>query len=195
MQDPLENQCHALYQAKAAGMILYGRALGLSHAESEDVLQETFLALLRMKSMPKNLEHYCLRTFRNRAINHRRGFWRRLARELESHRWFDPPVDNNPAVEAAMRRLASLPGEQREVIVLKIWHDHTFEEIGSILDLSPNTVAARYRYGLQKLRAFLEGDSHERTESTGIAGTTASQLDAPTGFHSIGPAPLWASEA
>ena len=40
--------CEALYEAKAAELILYGRALGLSHGEAEDVLQETFLALMQM---------------------------------------------------------------------------------------------------------------------------------------------------
>ena len=36
-----------LYETKAAELILYGRALGLSHAEAEDVLQETFVALMQ----------------------------------------------------------------------------------------------------------------------------------------------------
>jgi len=32
-----------------------------------------------------------------------------------------------------MRRLSELPVEQREAIVLKIWHEYTFEEIGELL--------------------------------------------------------------
>ena len=63
-----------------------------------------------------------------------------------------------------MRGLAALPQEQREVIVLKIWHEHTFEEVGELLDISPNTAAGRYRYGLQKLRLFLKGSEYERDE-------------------------------
>lgn len=67
-----------------------------------------------------------------------------------------------------MRCLVKLPAEQREVIVLKIWHNYTFESIGELLDLSPNTVAGRYRYGLQKLRACLNGEElYESAESTG----------------------------
>lgn len=66
-----------------------------------------------------------------------------------------------------MRCLAELPVEQREVIVLKIWHEYTFEEIGGLLDTSPNTVAGRYRYGLQKLRGCLKGETYERVESLG----------------------------
>ena len=39
--------CESLYRAKASELILYGRALGLSHGEAEDVVQETFVALMR----------------------------------------------------------------------------------------------------------------------------------------------------
>jgi RNA polymerase sigma-70 factor (ECF subfamily) len=70
-----------------------------------------------------------------------------------------------------MRCLAKLPVEQREVIVLKIWHEHTFEEIGGLLDLSPNTAAGRYRYGMQKLRTCLNGELYERLERTGESTT------------------------
>ena len=66
-----------------------------------------------------------------------------------------------------MRCLTTLPVEQREVIVLKIWHEYTFEEIGTLLGVSPNTAAGRYRYGLQKLRASLKGQEYERMEFLG----------------------------
>ena len=157
--------CERLYHAKAAELILYGRALGLSHAEAEDVVQETFLALVQRDTAPDNPTHYCVRSFRNRALNYRRSFWRRLTRELESKRWFERAPEETPAERAAMRCLAELPVAQREVIVLKLWHDCTFEEIGELLELSPNTAAGRYRYGLEKLRACLKGEAHERDES------------------------------
>ena len=163
------NWCEDLYEAKAAELILYGRALGLSHSEAEDVVQETFVALLQRGQPPSKPDHYCLRSFRNRAFNYRRGLWRRLARELESHRWFERSPGESPQERAAMRCLAELPLEQREVIVLKIWHEYTFDEIGELLEISPNTVAGRYRYGLQKLRAGLKGKMYERVESWGEA--------------------------
>jgi RNA polymerase sigma-70 factor (ECF subfamily) len=159
--------CERLYQAKAAELILYGRALGLSHAEAEDVLQETFLALLQRVEPPQQPEWYCLRSIRNRAFNYRRSFWRRVARELESQRWFERGPEETPAERAAMRCLAGLPVAQREVIVLKLWHDCTFEEIAALLEISPNTAAGRYRYGLDKLRACLKGESYETDESVG----------------------------
>jgi RNA polymerase sigma-70 factor, ECF subfamily len=164
------------YQAKAAALILYGRALGLSHGEAEDVLQETFMALMQKSELPREPEHYCLRTFRNRALNYKRSLWRRLTRELESQRWFEKNEDQNPAERVAMGQLAELPPEQREVIVLKIWNRCTFEEIGALLDISPNTAAGRYRYGLQKIKLKLEGASYERDE---FAGETIAFLATP----------------
>jgi RNA polymerase sigma-70 factor (ECF subfamily) len=167
--------CERLYDAKATELILYGRALGLSHTEAEDVVQETFLALLQKEIAPDNPTHYCVRSFRNRALNYRRSFWRRLTRELESQRWFERGTDESPLERAAMRCLAKLPVDQREVIVLKLWHEYTFEEIGELLEQSPNTAAGRYRYGLEKLRACLMGESHERDEHI---GNTVAFLDA-----------------
>jgi len=159
--------CEALYHAKASELLLYGRALGLSHGEAEDVLQETFMALMQRPDAPTKPEHYCVRSFRNRALNYRRGLWRRLTRELESRRWFERSPSESPEERQAMRSLAELPREQREVIVLKIWHEYTFQEIGELLELSPNTAAGRYRYGLQKLKACLKGATYERDETIG----------------------------
>jgi RNA polymerase sigma-70 factor (ECF subfamily) len=159
--------CEALYRAKAPELLLYGRALGLSHAEAEDVLQETFVALMQRPEPPSQPEHYGVRAFRNRALNYRRSFWRRLAREWESRRWFEPGGGESGAEVEAMRALQKLPTEQREVIVLKIWHEYTFEEIGELLGISPHTGAGRYRYGLQKLRTCLKGACYEPDERTG----------------------------
>jgi RNA polymerase sigma-70 factor (ECF subfamily) len=159
--------CETLYRAKASELILYGRALGLSHGEAEDVVQDTFVALMQRSRPPEQPEHYCVRSFRNRALNYRRSLWRRLTRELESTRWFERSPGEGPAERAAMRALAALPQDQREVIVLKLWHRHTFEEIGGLLEISPNTAAGRYRYGLQKLRMFLKGESYERDQRVG----------------------------
>jgi RNA polymerase sigma-70 factor (ECF subfamily) len=71
---------------------------------------------------------------------------------LESLRWFEKSPGETEAERAAMNCLAELPVEQREAIVLKIWHRFTFEEIGGLLGISPNTAAGRYRYGLQKIK-------------------------------------------
>ena len=60
--------------------------------------------------------------------------------------------ERRAAIEGALHRI---PEEQREVLVLKIWGELTFEQIGRELGLSPNTAASRYRYALAALRQEL----------------------------------------
>lgn len=175
----MSDWCQDLYEAHAPQIVLYGRALGLSHSEAEDVLQDSFLVLMRRATPPDEPLHYCLRTFRNKALNYRRGLWRRLTRELEARRWFECGGGESPGEQAAMRCLEELPPEQREVIVLKIWHEYTFEQIAGLLDLSPNTVAGRYRYGVKKLRACLTSEVYEQFEQLESAGGEAAFLGAP----------------
>jgi RNA polymerase sigma-70 factor (ECF subfamily) len=54
------------------------------------------------------------------------------------------------------RAVLALPDEQRELIALKLDGGLTFAEIASVLAISPNTAASRYRYALEKLRTSLQ---------------------------------------
>jgi len=59
--------------------------------------------------------------------------------------------------------LKSLPKKFSEVIYMKLWGEKTFADIGEALDISLNTAASRYRYGIEALRkqlatARLNGD-------------------------------------
>jgi RNA polymerase sigma-70 factor (ECF subfamily) len=62
-------------------------------------------------------------------------------------------VDSVLAVEQAM---ATLPSEQREVVVLHIWGGLTFQEVAGVLAIPANTAASRYRYALSKLRETMK---------------------------------------
>ena len=144
--------CEALYDAQAPALLLYGRALGLDAAEAEDVLHDLFRALLELKAPPEDPGHYAIRSYRNRALNRRRGFFRRCLRERHAVDWFEPEPDLSAAERGAMEALARLPDEQREAIVLKFWHGLTFEKIAQVQGVSPNTAAGRYRYGVAAIR-------------------------------------------
>lgn len=68
------------------------------------------------------------------------------------------PVDELEREEshrAVWASLRSLPADQAEVIVLKIWEGMTHAQIAEILEVSPNTVASRYQYGMAKLSSRL----------------------------------------
>jgi len=68
---------------------------------------------------------------------------------------FVPPVEGEERRAAIEGALGRLPEEQREVLVLKIAGDLTFDQIGAQLEVSANTAASRYRYALGALRKEL----------------------------------------
>ena len=51
--------------------------------------------------------------------------------------------------------LDALPGEQREVVLLRLEQELTLEEIGDITGVGRETVKSRLRYAMDKLRAAL----------------------------------------
>jgi RNA polymerase sigma-70 factor (ECF subfamily) len=52
--------------------------------------------------------------------------------------------------------LAVIPFDQREVILLRLKAGMKLKEIAKVQKTSVSTVRARYRYGLNKLRAILD---------------------------------------
>jgi RNA polymerase sigma-70 factor (ECF subfamily) len=188
MADQSEHWCRDWYERKAAVLVLYGRTLGLGHGEAEDVLHETFGALLKLREAPEDPGNYCVRAFRNRALNYRRGLFRRLTRELEAKGWFEEEAGFDPRETAAVAALRQLPAEQREVIVLRIWHRLSYEEIGTLQEVPANTAAGRYRYGIEKLRTHFSGENDHETERF---RADASAMDPEEGVSADWAAALW----
>ncbi len=69
----------------------------------------------------------------------------------------EPQFDwENETQSALAAAVGSLPHDQREVLVLKIWNELTFNEIAGALGISQNTAASRYRYALANLKKSLQ---------------------------------------
>ncbi len=60
--------------------------------------------------------------------------------------------------ERLSQALAELPYEQREVVVLKVKDGLRLKDIAKLQNVSIGTVHGRYRYGMDKLRALLNGE-------------------------------------
>jgi RNA polymerase sigma-70 factor (ECF subfamily) len=56
------------------------------------------------------------------------------------------------------RAMAQLPYEQKEVVMLHLHSGMMFKQIAKSQHVSINTVQSRYRYALDKLRSFLNGE-------------------------------------
>jgi len=154
----------ALYDAHAAAV--YRQALFLlgCPADAEDVVQEVFLNLVRRRGLPiTDVKAYLLTAARNQACT----LLRQRRREEERQPLLaERPVGSDDPAQAGDRHavrqaLLALPAEQRQVVMLRIYEQLTFEEIGRAVKASLNTVASRYRYALKKLRQALGDSSHE----------------------------------
>jgi RNA polymerase sigma-70 factor (ECF subfamily) len=78
--------------------------------------------------------------------------------------------ESHRAVWSALR---TLPPEQAEVVVLKIWEELTFAQIGDVLQISPNTAASRYQYAIVKLTSRLSKACPTKSRSAASLPTAA----------------------
>lgn len=157
------------FQAHGPKLLLCARQWTRSLADAEDVVQEAFVRYWRhQRDLPGDPQALLVTSVRRAAIDLVRRDTRRSAREEkagggleEREHYFEPlPGDGDERrleIEAALSRL---PAEQREVLVLKIWQELTFEQIAAALDIPANTAASRYRYALIALRKQLEPLCH-----------------------------------
>jgi RNA polymerase sigma-70 factor (ECF subfamily) len=151
-----------------ARLMLFARQQTRCEADAEDVLQAALVKTWKTHQVVPDAQVVSLAytNIRRCAIDLGRSTERRKRRELDSVRergelvsWFELPEDDtNRALQVAMSKV---PEKFREVITLKIWGELTFDQIGSTLEISPNTAASRYRYGMEALRRSLEGERVE----------------------------------
>lgn len=154
-------------------LLLFARQQSRSEQDAEDILQDALVKLAK-----KNAEGvftggqeawlpYLYTQIRREAIDLGRKKDRRDRREqivvedkkglqgASNDPWFDSDGALAEKAEFLKQALQELPEKFSEVVVMKVWGERTFAEIGEALDISLNTAASRYRYGLEALRKSL----------------------------------------
>ena len=150
-----------MWDRYAKDLLAFLHAALCSKHDAEDVLQTVFVRIVRKRhrlARARCLDAYVYRIARNEAYRlvSRRKRDQKAQGTTES--WLTvsqsnrEPSDLEEQLQAA---LAQLPQPQREVIIMKIYRQKTFLEISRLLGLSQNTVASRYRYGIEKLQNLL----------------------------------------
>lgn len=159
-----EMELARLYDEHSQPLFAFILNLTRDEADTRDLLQEIFVKLARepkLLSGVRDERAFLVRLAHNAVIDlmRRRGTRERtkenFAAEIISP--FAPTGDPDEKLfrDELSMALGELPEDQRTVVHLKLWSGLTFEEIADALDISPNTAASRYRYGLDKLRARL----------------------------------------
>jgi RNA polymerase sigma-70 factor (ECF subfamily) len=155
-----------LYDRHGPALWAYARLLSGSGVEAEDAVQNCFA---RLAEHPERLaaaddpRSYLFTVLRNEALR-LRSRWRRW-RHGDRAAGTVPVAGQAPGgaeqaeeAERLRRAVMDLPGEQREVVFLKVWQEMTFAEVARLLNIPANTAASRYRYGMEKLRARIHDE-------------------------------------
>ena len=149
-----------LFSQLAPGLLLFARHWTRSRADAEDIVQEAFIKFWhRNHEIRSRAILYAI--VRSIALDFIRRDMRRSRREIaafaENESSVEPEFElENEEQSALAAAVDSLPRDQREVLILKIWNELTFAEIGSALGISQNTAASRYRYALGALKKIFQ---------------------------------------
>ena len=156
-------------------LLLFARQQTRSQEDAEDVLQDAIVKLVEKIRSEEFVggedawQPYLYTTIRRLAIDLSRRDDRRRRREdivgtdeeaihTEAFDpWFDSESSDDETRSQLESKLRELPPKFAEVILMKIWGERTFAEIGEALGISQNTAASRYRYGLEALKKSLVG--------------------------------------
>ena len=165
---------------------IFGYVMGMVRDRdvANDLFQETFFRAIR--AMKKERGSYApqgkwlawvMRIARNAVFDHMRerkkwtdvetndpqdgSFWDRLPGEPAPA---DEQVDLRRRIDIMEQCIERLPGEQREVLLLRHETGMTFREIAELTNVSINTALGRMRYALLNLQKMMRIELGEEAE-------------------------------
>lgn len=141
-----------LYDAHGAALYRYALILLADHAAAEDAIQQVFVALLRRPVRLENELHYLRRSVRNECYSALR---KRRSVGIGARPLLEPLAPEGIGQEERItleRGIRALPADQRDVLHLHVFEGMTLQEVAAATGESPNTVASRYRYAIDRLR-------------------------------------------
>lgn len=150
-----------LYDACADRLFAYAKSRSGSHEVAADVVQSSFLRLVKSRRRLRKVESpvaYLFQIARNEVSRQGSRDLNGSSQSLDTAdsvpdvRWRDG-VDDADTASAVLDRLDAAA---REIVELKIYGGLTFEEIASTTGQPLGTVTTRYRRALESVRDWLE---------------------------------------
>ena len=137
----------------------------LDRIAAEEISQETFISVFQKLHQLKDINKFKPWVYQI-TVNHCHAYVKRqnaiqtsnesLAITLASTQPNgQETLEEGDQKELVFNALSNIPIDQREVVVLKEYHDLKFREIAQILKISENTAKSRMYYGLKAMRKFL----------------------------------------
>ena len=128
-----------------------------SRADAEDVMQETFIRLLRARpafAEPEHARAWLLRVAANCANDWFRAPWRRREGPLEDAL----PAPEEPEPGGVVEAVLALPAKYRTAVHLYYYEDLSVAEIAAILGKSEGAVKSRLFRARTLLREWMKED-------------------------------------
>ena len=125
-----------------------------------DAVQEAFISLAAERPVPTHPRAWLYKVVRFKAIDQARAESRRKIHEgscaEQRSEWFIPGKECSLEMDETVAALKTLPVEQRETIVARLWGGLSFREIAELTETSHATCHRRYQDGIEALRNQLE---------------------------------------
>jgi len=151
-----------LYESHKDSLFTLAKGLLGDASAAEDVVHDVFIGFvesLHKYHVDGGIRGYLATAVANRARDRLRAIKRHALEPCESSDQTDEPpeaqVIQQEDADRLRRALAELPYEQREVVLLHLQGDLTFQKIADLQGVSLSTAQGRYRYGLEKLRSIM----------------------------------------
>jgi len=129
-----------------------------NRAEAEDLLQDTFIKVMKAADKDiRNWKSYLITIARNTVYDH----WRKRKNKL-SLDLFDKLKTKNKDIELKLdieKGIKNLSPKLKEVIILREINQLDYKEISDILGIEKGTVKSRLSRARDELKNFLEGGS------------------------------------
>lgn len=141
-------------------LLLIARSIG---GPAEDAVQEAFVELAARQELPDDSMAWLVKVTRNRLLQWHRGNRRRRNREsLVGHQtWFDGGVrssDRRLDGEEVASAIQAMPSPDREIIVMHIWGEMSFESIARVVGGSRAKAHRTFRRQMQNLKEQFDPD-------------------------------------
>ena len=157
-----------VYEKYKDDLLTLATALLYDKTEAQDAVHDVFLAFIKSAQkfrLTGSLKAYLATCVANNARNRNKakqvrqtvGLAQAAPIESDSLRP-DYAAMFGEDLRLLSASLAQLPYAQREVIILHLYSGLKFKQIAQMQAESINTIQGRYRYGLDKLRALLDGE-------------------------------------
>ena len=127
-------------------------------SDTEDMVQETFLRLIRSGALFESEEHekaWLIVTASNLCKDALKSKWRKTE-DITAHTLSasEPPPETNHVLDAVLK----LPANQKTAVYMHYYEGYSAEEIASYLSCPPSTVRSRLARARKTLRKELGGD-------------------------------------